>query len=181
MRKYVLDRPARTIRVYDKSLPPPLLAAHSPDAPAPPAAAIEVAPDAVLRGHAPFSWGPGSSLIGRYEAAQALLVDILTYFDVERNITTETLRSGASLAPLFARPYADHVLTTLTAAQTVLLAEDIWSWLTDQLLQGLEHAERRTAPAVLTYLCNLLLHKEVVHERFIRLAGGLSVAGDTPI
>ena len=175
MRKYVLDRPARTIRVYDKNLPPPLLAAQSRDAPEHPP------PDAVLRGRAPFSWGPGSSLVGRYEAAQALLVDILTYFDVERNVTDETLRSGASVAPLFARPYADHVLTTLTLPQTVVLAEDIWSWLLDQVLQGIEHAERRIAPAVLTYFVNLMLHKEVVHERFTRRAGGLSVAGDSPI
>ena len=109
------------------------------------------------------------------------MVDVLTYYEVERNVTDETLRSGASLAPLFARPYADHVLTTFAAAQTVVLAEDIWGWLVDQLLLGLEHAERRTPLAVLTYLCNLLLHKEVVHERSIRLAGGLYVAGDTPI
>lgn len=176
MRKYVLDRPARTIRVYNTRLPPPLLAAQ------PPAEASEVPPpDALLRGHAPFAWGPDSSLIGRFEAAQSLLVDVLTYYDVERNVTDETLRSGASLAPLFARPYADHVLTTFATAQTVVLAEDIWVWLTDQLLQGLEHAERRTPLAVLTQVCNLLLHKEVVHERNIRLAGGLYVAGDTPI
>lgn len=180
MRKYVLDRPARTIRVYDKSLPPPLLAAQPPaNTTVPPVG--EIPPDASLRGHAPFSWGPDSSLVGRFETAQALLVDVLTYYEIERNVTNETLRSGASLAPLFARPYADHILTTFATAQTVLLAEDILAWLIDQLLQGLEHVERRLGTAVLTYVCNLLLHKEVVHARFLRLDGGLSLAGEAPI
>lgn len=160
MRKYLLDR--RSILVFDGDLPPPLGLVS------PPKPLVEVAPAKHLMGRAPLGWGPDSSLVGRVEAAQALLIDVLEYYDVERGVTDETLQSGASLAPIFARPYAEHVLRGITAPQQILLADDILYWLADQCIQGLEHVERRTAQAVLTYLVNLLLHKEVVHERCVR-------------
>lgn len=174
MRKYLLDR--RTIQVFDGAVPPPLDLATTSALPAP-SLLREVVPERHLMGRAPFGWGPNSSLVSRIEAAQALLIDVLEYYGVECGITDETLQAGASLAPIFARPYAEHVLRTITTPQHLLLADDILYWLADQCIQGLEHSERRTAQAVLTYLVNLLLHKEVVRERRIR--AGVST-GDHP-
>lgn len=173
MRKYLLDRPSRTITVFDGDLPPPQGLAERPLH-----LLTEVVPDKHLMGRAPFTWGPQSTLVGRYEAAQALLIDMLEYYDIERGITDETLQVGASLAPIFAKPYAEHVLLGITAPQQVILAEDVLYWLADQGIQGLEHAERRTAQAVLTYIVNLILHKEVVRERHIRAVAVPTSVGD---
>lgn len=173
MRKYLLDRPSRSIIVFDGDLPPPQgLGERNQHL------LTGVVPDAHLMGRAPFNWGPQSSLVGRYEAAQALLIDTLEYYDIERGVTDETLQVGASLAPIFAKPYAEHVLLGITAPQQMILAEDVLYWLADQGIQGLEHAERRTAQAVLTYIVNLILHKEVVRERHIRAVTVPSVGDD---